>query len=42
MYIMPTAWNNKIDSNIPKIGICIPYNGNWNPEWVDRIHTFTI
>ena len=33
---MPTAWNNI--SNVPKIAVCIPYNGKWEPEWVDKTY----
>lgn len=40
---MPTAWENikaidNISKNIPKIAICIPYNKDWNPEWVERTY----
>lgn len=40
---MPTAWNSSdtnknISDNIPKIAIAIPYNGKWEPEWVERIY----
>ena len=37
---MPTAWdNNTIKQNgMPKIAICIPYNKDWNPEWVERTY----
>ena len=37
---MPTAWNNSPSSSqsVPKIAICIPYNGKWEPEWVDRTY----
>lgn len=33
---MPTPWNNNNTSNIPKIAIAVPYNGKWEPEWVER------
>lgn len=40
---MPTAWDSSntaknIPDNIPKIAIAIPYNGKWEPEWVERIY----
>lgn len=38
---MPTAWDNLTNTgstNIPKIAVCIPYNGNWYPEWVDKTY----
>lgn len=35
---MPTAWNNNNQSIIPKIAVCIPYNSNWYPEWVDKTY----
>lgn len=36
---MPTAWENTTNPNgTPKIAICIPYRGNWNPEWVERVY----
>lgn len=36
---MPTAWDsNNIPTNIPKIGICIPYNREWYPEWVEKTY----
>lgn len=40
-YTMPTAWNNVSNvqkSHIPQIAIAIPYNGKWEPEWVDKIY----
>lgn len=35
---MPTAWNssNNIEKNTPKIAIAIPYNGKFEPEWVEK------
>lgn len=38
--IMPTAWSNetKNETNLPKIGICIPYFGNLNLEWVEMTY----
>ncbi len=38
---MPTAWKseiNNISGNIPNIAICIPYNGPWKPEWVEKTY----
>lgn len=36
---MPTAWDNTSNkSTIPKIAIAIPYNGKWEPEWVDKTY----
>lgn len=35
---MPSAWDTPINTNIPKIAICTPYNGNWLPEWTDRTY----
>jgi glycosyltransferase involved in cell wall biosynthesis len=33
-----TAWPDtpKPDNGLPKIAICIPFNGNWLPEWVEK------
>jgi len=38
--IKTTAWPDtpKPDSGIPKIAICIPFNGNWIPEWVEKMY----
>jgi hypothetical protein len=43
---MSSAWENFPDINTtninnafgspPKIAICIPYNGSWRPEWVEK------
>lgn len=38
---MPTAWENPVNNgsiNTPKIAVCIPYNGKWEPEWVEKIY----
>ena len=36
---IPTAWENPVNnSNVPKIAICVPYIGKWEPEWVDRTY----
>lgn len=37
---MPTAWSNetKNETNLPRIGICIPYNGNLNLEWIEMTY----
>ena len=38
---MPTAWDNVSNVqkyNIPKIAVCIPYNSNWHPEWVEKTY----
>lgn len=35
---MPTAWKTPAKTNVPKIAICIPYNGNWLPEWTDKVY----
>jgi hypothetical protein len=40
---LPTAWDNYSDysdysDQIPKIAICIPYNGKFEPEWVDKTY----
>ena len=34
---MPTAWDT-IPNKVPKIAICIPYNSDWKPEWVERTY----
>ncbi len=43
--IMSTAWGNTVNSNdlnksnnIPRIGICIPYFGNLNLEWIEMTY----
>lgn len=35
-----TAWPDtpRPDSGLPKIAICIPFNSNWIPEWVERMY----
>jgi hypothetical protein len=35
-----TAWPDtpKPDSGLPKIAICIPFNSNWIPEWVEKMY----
>lgn len=36
---MPTAWGStNIRENIPKIAIAIPYEGKWEPEWVEKTY----
>lgn len=37
------AWSNEKNVNnqlpkIPKIALAIPYNGKWDPEWVDKTY----
>lgn len=36
--IRTTAWPDtpRPDNGLPKIAICIPFNGNWIPEWVEK------
>jgi hypothetical protein len=38
--IRTQAWPDtpKPDSGLPKIAISIPFNGNWIPEWVERMY----
>lgn len=40
-----SAWDNldnKINevskNKVPKIAVCIPYKGNWDPEWVEKTY----
>ena len=35
-----TAWPStpRPDSGLPKIAIAIPFNGNWIPEWVEKMY----
>ena len=37
---MPTAWENTNihKTVVPKIAVCIPYNGKWEPEWVEKTY----
>jgi hypothetical protein len=38
--IRTTSWPDtpRPDSGLPKIAICIPFNSNWLPEWVERMY----
>jgi hypothetical protein len=38
--IKTTSWPDtpKSDSGLPKIAIIIPFNGNWIPEWVEKMY----
>lgn len=38
--IRTTAWPDtpKTESGLPKVAVCIPFNGNWIPEWVERMY----
>jgi len=38
--IRTTAWQDtpKPNSGLPNIAISIPYNGNWIPEWVEKMY----
>ena len=37
---MTTSWPDtpKNPGGLPKIAICVPFNGNWIPEWVERLY----
>lgn len=34
-----TPWPDTSNpSGLPKIAICVPFNGNWTPEWAERVY----